>query len=165
MGATIRAGVVTVSDSCYRGQKVDESGPEIARFLERTEVEVTRRLLVPDDYTFIRAAIVELADDLKLDLILTTGGTGISPRDVTPEATLSLIERQIPGISQGLLIGSLKKTPRAMLSRGVAGIRKGKTIIINLPGSPKAVRECMEILLPVLQHAVDILHSLGHSGP
>jgi molybdopterin adenylyltransferase len=152
----IRVGILTASDKGSRGERIDESGKVIEEILRQIEAEVVNYTIVPDERGVISAKLKELADEMKIDLILTTGGTGFSPRDITPEATLDVIERQIPGIPEAMRLKSLEISPRAMLSRAVAGIRN-RTIIINLPGSPKAVKECLEIVLPVLPHAVQIL--------
>ncbi|HEX3044208.1 MAG TPA: MogA/MoaB family molybdenum cofactor biosynthesis protein [Bacillota bacterium] len=157
----IRAGILTASDKGSKGERVDESGKVIEELLERIEAKVVSYSVVPDERTVISAKLEEMADEMGVDLILTTGGTGFSPRDITPEATLDVIERQIPGIPEAIRQKSLEVTNRAMLSRAVAGIRK-KTIIINLPGSPKGVRECLEVVLPVLPHAIEILK--GEAG-
>jgi molybdenum cofactor synthesis domain-containing protein len=157
----IKAGILTASDKGSKGERVDESGKVIEELLQRIEAQVVSYSVVPDERTVISAKLMEMADELNVDLILTTGGTGFSPRDITPEATLEVIERQIPGIPEAMRQKSLEVTNRAMLSRAVAGIRK-KTIIINLPGSPKGVRECLEVVLPVLPHAIEILK--GEAG-
>jgi molybdenum cofactor synthesis domain-containing protein len=129
-----------------------------------TDAQISDYAVVPDEKEIIAEKLAQWSDKGKTDIILTTGGTGLSPRDVTPEATLSVVERLVPGISEAMRIESLKKTSRAMLSRAVAGTRK-KTLIINLPGSPKAVRECLEVVLPVLPHAVEIIKGeVGECG-
>ena len=150
------AAVITVSDKCSRGERVDTSGPMLCTLLAQNECEVVQRALVPDEKEQIQAAIRHAADELRVQLILTTGGTGFSPTDLTPEATLSVVERPAPGIAEAMRYNSLQITPRAMLSRAAAGIRK-KTLIVNLPGSPKAVRECLEFILPSLGHGLEIL--------
>ncbi len=149
-------GVLTVSDSGARGEREDTSGPAIRAAVARVGGEVRITAIVPDERDRIAATLAQWADERQLDVILTTGGTGLSPRDWTPEATLDVLERQAPAIPQALLMMSLQKSPHAMLSRAVAGIR-GRTLIINLPGSLKAVTECMELLAPVLPHAVEVL--------
>jgi len=149
-------GILTVSDSSARGEREDTSGPAIRAAVTRIGGEVQISAIVPDERDRIAATLMQWADERQLDVILTTGGTGLSPRDWTPEATLDVLERQAPAIPQALLMMSLQKSPHAMLSRAVAGIR-GRTLIINLPGSPKAVTECMELLAPVLPHAVEVL--------
>ncbi|MHB1420220.1 MAG: MogA/MoaB family molybdenum cofactor biosynthesis protein [Bacillota bacterium] len=151
-----KVGVITASDKGSRGERVDESGPMIKEIVARIGGEVKAYEVVPDSRLVLEAKMLEYADTLKLDLILTTGGTGFGPRDVTPEATLAVIERMAPGLAEAMRWESLKVTPRAMLSRAVAGIR-GQTLIVNLPGSPKAVRECLEVILPALPHGLEIL--------
>ncbi|TCL73164.1 molybdopterin adenylyltransferase [Hydrogenispora ethanolica] len=151
----IRFSILVASDQGSAGQREDRSGPAIAALLKESGAELLESRLVPDERPLIAATLIQMCDR-GADLILTSGGTGFSPRDVTPEATLDVIERQVPGIPEAMRARSLAITPRAMLSRAVAGIR-GRTLIINLPGSPKAVRECLEVVLPVLDHAIAIL--------
>ena len=151
----MRFGVVCVSDRCAAGQNEDKSGPRILELIAPLAQESLYRL-VPDEKAQIAQTLIELADTQKVDVILTTGGTGFAPRDVTPEATTAVIDRPAPGISEAIRMKSLAVTDRAMLSRAVSGIR-GKTLIVNLPGSPKAVGESLEVLLPVLGHAVETL--------
>ncbi len=154
----IKVGILTASDRCSRAEKKDESGLLLKSFIEeRLGAEVIAYRVVPDDKEAIRKVIVHMADLFFCDLILTTGGTGLGPRDVTPEATKELIERETPGISEAIRQQSMKKTKFAMLSRAVAGVR-GKTLIINLPGSPSAVQEAFEVLEDVLAHAVALIH-------
>ena len=144
-------GIICVSDRCSKGICEDRSGPLIKEFLSSLSSDF-HYLTVPDEIEEIAKALINLADNKKADVIFTTGGTGFAPRDVTPEATLSVIEKAVPGIPEAIRYESLKITKNAMLSRAVAGIR-GKSLIINLPGSPKAVKESLEIVLPVLPHA------------
>lgn len=151
-----RAAVVTLSDKGFRGERADESGPLAAKLLAQAGYEVAEELLLPDEEGVIRRELIRLADARQCHLVLTTGGTGFSPRDVTPEATLAVASRNAPGIAEAIRAYSLSITPRAMLSRGASVIRNG-TLIVNLPGSPKAVREALEYLLPTLAHGVDIL--------
>ena len=161
---SIRAGVLTASDKRSAGTAEDLSGRAIREILEPREVTIEAYEVIPDEQSQIAALLRDWADERRLDLILTTGGTGLAPRDVTPEATLAVIDREVPGLAEAMRAISLAKTPHAMLSRAVAGLR-GRTLIINLPGSPKAVRECLEVLLPVLPHAVETLRGeVGEHG-
>lgn len=147
--------VLTVSDRCYKGICEDKSGPLITELLTPYG-KIKEYITVPDETEKIKKALIYLCDDIKADVIFTTGGTGFAPRDVTPEATKSVIEREAPGIAEGIRQKSMTITPKAMLSRAVSGIRK-KSLIINLPGSPKAVKESLEFVLPVIPHAVEVL--------
>jgi molybdopterin adenylyltransferase len=149
-----RAVVITVSDRGARGEREDGSGPEIARLIQTMGIEIVGRQIIPDEKEMIRLALIEWSDGEKTDLILTTGGTGVSPRDVTPDATREVIEREIPGMAEAMRHQSLTLTPHAMISRAIAGIR-GRTLIINLPGSPKGARENLSVILPALLHAVE----------
>ena len=151
-----RAAIITVSDSGYRGEREDKSGPVIREILEKEGYEITFTELLPDDRAMIAGKLQEIADSGSTDLILTTGGTGFSQRDVTPEATEEVIERRVPGIPEAMRAYSMTITKRAMLSRATAGIR-GTTLIINLPGSPKAVRESLEYIIGALDHGMEIL--------
>jgi molybdopterin adenylyltransferase len=148
----ITVAVLTLSDKSSKGEREDASGPMIREMLKGIDAEVKYYDILPDEKEVIKEKLIEYCK--LVDLILTTGGTGLSPRDVTPEATIEVIERQIPGIAEAMRIEGLKKTRRAMLSRAVAGVR-GKTLIINLPGSPKAVKENLEIILGILPHAIE----------
>jgi molybdopterin adenylyltransferase len=154
----LRVGILTVSDRSARGERPDLSGPALAQAVtERLAgAEVVIAGVVPDERAVISAWLVRAADELRLDLVLTTGGTGFAPRDVTPEATHSVIERETPGLAEAMRAFSLRVTPHAMLSRAVAGIR-GRTMIVNLPGSPKGAVENLATILPVLPHAVELL--------
>jgi molybdenum cofactor synthesis domain-containing protein len=153
---TIRFGILTLSDRSSRGERADSSGPALARLIEGEGWSVTRQSILPDDESSIREILIDWSDSSELDVILTTGGTGFSPRDVTPEATRAVIERDAPGLAEAMRAASLRITPHAMLSRIVTGIRK-KTLIINLPGSPKGAVENLQVILPVLSHAVQLL--------
>jgi molybdenum cofactor synthesis domain-containing protein len=157
----INLGILTASDKGSSGERDDESGKVIMDFASKINSQIIDYKIVPDDRTIISSHLVNMADVLGADLILTTGGTGFSPRDLTPEATLDVIDRQVPGIPEAIRQRSLEITPRAMLSRATAGIRN-MTLIINLPGSPKAVKECLEVILPILPHAIEILK--GQTG-
>ena len=149
----IRAAIITVSDKGFSGQREDKSGPALVEALKEHAV-VNDPIIVPDEQDLIQAALVRLADSGQVDLILTTGGTGMAPRDVTPEATLAVVDRVVPGIPEAIRAESLRITPNAILSRAAAGIRK-RTLIVNLPGSPKAAVECLQVFLPALPHAVE----------
>jgi molybdenum cofactor synthesis domain-containing protein len=150
-------GILTISDRSSRGERPDEGGPLIAQIIGETlKWDCSLTKILPDDLEQIRNTLIEWCDTSRADLILTTGGTGFAPRDVTPEATRSVIERESPGIPEALRAASLRITQHAMLSRAVAGIRKS-TLIINLPGNPKAVRENLEVLIPILPHALGLL--------
>ena len=147
--------IVCVSDRCSQGVCQDKSGPLIKELVSPLG-KTAEYILVPDEKEKIEKALIYLCDDVKADVVLTTGGTGFAPRDITPEATKAIIEREAPGIAEAIRIKSLQITPKAMLSRSMSGIR-GKSLIVNLPGSPKAVRESLEFILPVLPHAVEVL--------
>lgn len=155
----IRAGVVTVSDKGFAGEREDVSGPLLADLLRRMGAEVVSQTIVPDEQAQIGQVLTNLADEARVDLVVTTGGTGPTPRDVTPEATLTVIEREMSGLAELLRFEGYRKTPLAVLSRGVAGMRGG-TLIVNLPGSPRAVREGMETLAPILPHAIRMLRGV-----
>jgi molybdopterin adenylyltransferase len=156
----VRAGIITVSTRGASGERADESGPAMREALAAAGHEVVASALVPDDVNKVANAILE-AVRTGANVVLTSGGTGLSPNDVTPEATRRVIDREIPGIAEALRARSLAKTPHGMLSRGVAGA-VGSTLVVNLPGSPRAVKESLEVLLPVLAHAVELL--AGESG-
>lgn len=156
----MRVGILTVSDRCAKGEREDRSGPAVREMVEAKGAEVIRYRVVPDEPDLIRAALLEWSDE-GVELILTTGGTGFSPRDRTPEATKAVIEREAPGLAEAMRQAGLVKTPTAMLSRAVAGLRKS-TLIINLPGSEKGVRESLEAIIETLPHGVEILK--GEAG-
>ena len=155
---TISLGILTISDRSSAGERADSSGPALANAAEQHGWRIACTGIIPDDHQIISSTLSDWCDrsDESLGVILTTGGTGFAPRDVTPEATQKIIERSAPGIAEAMRLASLKITPHAMLSRGIAGIR-GRTLIINLPGSPKAALENFEVVAPVLQHAVELL--------
>ena len=149
-------GILTVSDKGSRGEREDKSGKVIQEILSRVDASIVNYDIVPDERELIVQKLIEWADEGRIDVIVTTGGTGLSRRDVTPEATLAVVDRVVPGFAEAMRAESLKKTPMAMLSRAVVGTRRN-CLIINLPGSPKAVRECLEPILPALPHAVETL--------
>jgi len=165
MAIPIRAAVITISDKGAAGLREDTSGPALADALRKMGIEVVSLDIVPDEPDRIAAALIALVDEQRLDLVMTTGGTGPAPRDQTPEATRTVIEREMPGIPEVLRAEGYKKTPRAVLSRGIAGIRGG-CLIVNLPGSPRAVAEGMETLVHILPHAIQMVRGedLEHGG-
>lgn len=150
----MKVGIITVSDRVSRGEAEDISGKKIKEAVEKIKAAVIDYKIIPDEKLLIEQELIRMVDGLKLDLIITTGGTGLSPRDVTPEATLNVIEKELPGISEIMRIESFKFTPYSVLSRGICGVRK-KSLIVNLPGSAKAVEECLNIVLPCLPHAIE----------
>jgi molybdopterin adenylyltransferase len=149
-------GIITVSDKGSKGERTDASGPVIEEMIKQIGGHVEKYVIVPDEKQDIKEAIIDMSDKLGLNLILTTGGTGFSKRDITPEATLEVLERHVPGIPEAMRAKSLQITPKAMLSRAQAGIRK-QSLVINLPGSPKSVRENLEVIIPALRHGIEIL--------
>ena len=153
MGEKIRAVVVTVSDRSARGERADESGPLLARLLEESGAEVVAAEVMADDRGPLEERLRFYCDRREVNLVVTTGGTGLGPRDNTPEATRACIEREAPGLAEAMRAETSRQTPTAMLSRGVCGVRSG-ALLINLPGSPRAVRECFEVIRPVLAHAL-----------
>jgi molybdenum cofactor synthesis domain-containing protein len=157
----IRVGILTASDKGSQGLREDASGPLISNRVKEIPGEVVYTVIVPDDRAAISAELIKMVDEMDLHLILTTGGTGMSMRDITPEATKDILDRDLPGIPEAMRAKSLQFTDRAMLSRAVAGIRK-QTLIINMPGSPKAVSECLDVIIPVLEHGIQILR--GETG-
>ena len=164
----MRIGILTVSDRSARGERPDLSGPAIEKTITDQGWSVIRMEIMPDEMLMLKEALANWSDSGKMDIILTTGGTGFSPRDVTPEATNAVIERDAPGLVESMRTGSLKVTAHAMLSRASAGIR-GRTLIVNLPGSPRGAIENLNVILPVLKHAVELLSEdpdaeAGHSS-
>ena len=152
----IKVGILTISDKGSRGEREDLSGKVIEEVVKKINGEVKYYQIIPDEKDIIQEELIKAVDKLHLDLILTTGGTGLAKRDVTPDATLEVIEKEVPGISEIIRSESFKKTNRAMLSRGIAGIRR-ESLIINLSGSPKGVKESLEIILRALPHGIEIL--------
>jgi len=157
----IKVAILTISDKCSEGKRADLSGQAIQEMLSEATFKVCEKAIVPDDFRTIAGTLRDFSDQKGMDLVLTTGGTGLGPRDVTPEATATVCDRMVPGLSEILRAESFRKTPNAVLSRGVSGMRE-KTLIINLPGSPKAVRECLEIIRNILPHAMDMMQGGGH---
>jgi molybdopterin adenylyltransferase len=152
----IKAAILTISDKGSRGERVDGTGPAVRGILESNDYAVEYYKIIPDEQELIETELKYICDDLKINLVLTNGGTGFSKRDVTPEATRNVIEKYVPGIGEVMRAMSLKITPKAMLSRAIAGIR-GESLIINLPGSPKGASENLEIIIPTLKHGIEIL--------
>ena len=161
MGEQIRAVAITVSDACARGERVDESGAALVELLRELGAEIVATEVLSDDLEPLKGQLHMYAGRADVNLILTTGGTGFSPRDNTPEATRAVIEREAPGLAEAMRAETLRQTPTAMISRGVCGIRAG-TLIINLPGAPGAVRECFAVIRPVLGHAVSLMAGRSH---
>jgi molybdopterin adenylyltransferase len=157
----IKIAILTISDSCSKGQREDISGKTIKDVLPKDKFEICDYKVVADERQNIADELIHFADQLKADIVLTTGGTGLGPRDVTPEATIDACQKMVPGLAEAMRSEGLKKTKNAILSRAVAAIR-GNTLIINLPGSPKGVKESLEAILDVLPHAVKMMHGAGH---
>lgn len=159
----LTAGVLVISDRGWRGERHDISGQVVRDCLSGLSVSVTKYAIVPDEKEVISSRLREWVDGSGLDLIITSGGTGLSPRDVTPEATLEVVDKIVPGLTEAMRVTTMKSKPEAMLSRAVAGSR-GKCLVINLPGSPGGVRECLEVILPVLPHALEVLGGKTFEG-
>jgi molybdopterin adenylyltransferase len=163
----MRAGILVISDKGWRGERLDKSGQTAKEVISQLRIDILKYEVVPDEADIISSRLREWSDEGGLDLILTSGGTGLSDRDVTPEATLAVVDKVIPGLTEAMRMETMQRKPEAILSRAVAGSR-GKCLIINLPGSPKAVQECLEVVLPVLPHALDVLggtvSDCGHGG-
>jgi molybdopterin adenylyltransferase len=160
----IRAAVVTLSDRSFRKERPDASGPAVAELLRRLPAVIEQQVVIPDEIPFLRRALLHFCDDLDLELVVTTGGTGVDPRDVTPDATRELLDREVPGMAEAMRADSQKRVPTAMLSRAVVGIR-GKTLIVNLPGSPAGAVENLSVLLSVLPHAIGKIRGWGEDCP
>ena len=152
----LNLGIITISDKAWQGQRPDKSGQVIRNSFSAVDSQVVKYEVIPDELDIIASKLAQWADEGSVDIILTTGGTGLGPRDVTPEATLSVVDKVVPGFGEMMRAQSLGITPLSMLSRAVAGVRK-KCLIINLPGSPKAVGECLEVILPAIPHAVEVI--------
>jgi molybdopterin adenylyltransferase len=163
----MRAGILVISDKGWRGERLDKSGQTAKEVISQLSLDILKYEVVPDEADIISNKLREWCDEGGLDLILTSGGTGLSDRDVTPEATLAVVDKVVPGLTEAMRMETMKRKPEAILSRAVAGSR-GKCLIINLPGSPGAVKECLEVILPVLPHALDVLggrvSDCGHGG-
>jgi molybdopterin adenylyltransferase len=162
MPTEIRAVVITISDACSRGEREDASGVALAELLQEIGAEIVDKRIASDDLEPLTELLRTTADRADVNLVITTGGTGVAPRDNTPEATLAVIEREAPGLAEAMRMETLKHTPMAMISRGVCGIRSG-ALIINLPGSPKGVKESFAVIAPVLNHAVALLAGKAHN--
>jgi len=157
----MKVAILTISDRCARGEAQDLTGPALRDALVEVGAEIIELRIIPDEREMIETELVRLSDQVGADVVITDGGTGLGPRDVTPEATEAVLERRAPGIAEAMRTGSLVHTPTAMLSRGTAGLR-GTTLIVNLPGSPRGATECLGIILPVLGHALDMIAGRGH---
>ncbi|MBR7122592.1 MAG: MogA/MoaB family molybdenum cofactor biosynthesis protein [Oscillospiraceae bacterium] len=154
------AAVITISDKGYRGERVDTSGPNLVEILKGKGFDVTYTQIIPDDREMIKSELIKCADEMHIALVLTTGGTGFSPRDITPEATMEVVERPTPGIPEAMRVESMRITPKGCLSRSSAGIR-GRSLIINLPGSKKASQENILAVIDPVSHGLDMLYSEG----
>ncbi|MBN2591398.1 MAG: MogA/MoaB family molybdenum cofactor biosynthesis protein [Sedimentisphaerales bacterium] len=157
----IKTAILTISDSCSKGTREDISGQTIAEMLPENKFQISKINIVPDDIQEIAKELINFCDKNEIDIVFTTGGTGLGPHDVTPEATASISDKLVPGISEIIRAEGFKKTPNAALSRGISCIRKN-TLIINLPGSPKGVRESLEVILTFIPHAIKMMHGSGH---
>jgi molybdopterin adenylyltransferase len=157
----MKVAVLTTSDRCARGEADDMTGSDLCRLVRERGADVVGYVVVPDEQNTIEAELVRLCDEVGADVIFTNGGTGLGPRDVTPEATDAVLDRRAPGIAEAIRAGSLPRVPTAMLSRGTAGLRR-QTLIVNLPGSPRGARQCLAIVWPVMLHAVDMIAGRGH---
>ena len=154
--------ILTISDRCSRGEREDLSGKVIRELIKNLPLQVVKYEIIPDEVDIIKAKLIDYSDKLKVDLVLTDGGTGFTPRDVTPEATRAVIDKEVPGIAEAMRSGCFKASPRAILSRAVAGMR-GRTLIINFPGSPKAVKESLEVIMDIIVHALDMIAGQDHA--
>jgi molybdenum cofactor synthesis domain-containing protein len=163
MPAAYRAAVVTVSDSVAQGTRQDLSGPAVARILEAEGWTVRSKEVLPDDFSLLRERLAALASDVDVDAVFTTGGTGVGPRDRTPEATTSVMERSLPGLAELMRRDGMQKTPLAALSRAVVGV-KGKTLLVNLPGAPQGAEDSLRAVLPLLSHAVGVIRGEAVHG-
>lgn len=155
-----KAGIITVSDKGFHGEREDKSGETLKELIPQTGGQVVAYKVIPDDVEMIKETLIWLVDKEKMDLVITTGGTGIGPRDCTPEATKAVIEKEVPGLTEAMRMENLEKTSYTMLSRAVSGVRH-QSLIVNLPGSPAAVRECMEVIAQVIPHALEVLKGQG----
>ncbi len=162
----IKVGILTISDKGWRGERQDKSGAVVRDSLSSLESSLVKSAVIPDEVDAIASKLAGWADEGSVDIILTTGGTGLAERDVTPEATLSVVDKVVPGLAEAMRAQTFRATPSAILSRAVAGVR-GRCLIINLPGSPRAVKECLEVVLPVIPHAVEIIQGVvtEHEAP
>jgi len=162
----LNIGILTISDKGWHGQRYDKSSQAVRDSLSLLDCSVVKYEIIPDEADIIASKLAEWADEGTADLVLTTGGTGLAQRDVTPEATLSVVDKVVPGLAEAMRAQTFRKTPSAILSRAVAGIR-GKCLILNLPGSPRAVGECLEVILPVIPHAIEIIRGevTEHEAP
>lgn len=158
---TWQVGILTISDTRSQGIRADTATPVIRRMLEAAGFAVSETVLVPDESVQIQQRLIDLADRLKVGLVITTGGTGFGPRDVTPEATRAVIDREVPGLPEAMRVATAPRNPLAWLSRNVAGLR-GRTLIVNLPGNPEGATECLAVLLPVLGHALEMINGRDH---